>query len=112
MNTTADILDNLEAIAANEVTPGDAAMLREAAGALLEAEARIAASKERIGDLKAIHTRWIMGDSTGGASEVIDQMEHAAYSVRCYLDGIDGPNLTKARAALAAARAEGATGHE
>lgn len=74
-----------------------------------EALARVEAAKRRLGDLKAVHSRWIDSDDgefqSRAAAGVIEEMEHIAYSVRCYLDGIDGPYLREARAALRAAGA-------
>ena len=58
-----------------------------------ELEARIAAGKERLGDLKAEYTRWQDGRSErAGAGEVVIEMEGIAYSVWCYLDGQSGPS--------------------
>ena len=61
----------------------------------VELEIRIAAAKRRLGDLKKLHSEWyrkppcLMDDGEEG--NIISEMEQIAYSVWCYLDGLDGP---------------------
>jgi hypothetical protein len=54
------------------------------------AEERIEAAKKRLGDLKALHTRYASGQCFLTPAIIIDEMEQIAYSARCYLEGIPG----------------------
>ena len=57
-------------------------------------EQRIEAAKMRLGDLKALHTRFSANGYPGhSANQVIDDMEHIAYSAMMYLDGVQGVYL-------------------
>jgi hypothetical protein len=58
-----------------------------------ELEARIAAGKQRIGDLKAVHSRY--KDGLYPPQMAVDDMEIIAFSVGCYLDGVPGQYLAK-----------------
>ena len=63
---------------------------------LPQALARIKAAKERIGDLKGVHTRWYEGRSEfADEARVISEMESIAYSAWLYLDGVPGRYLSK-----------------
>jgi len=69
---------------------------------LAEERARSDAARKRLGDLKAVHATWYDGTGTRTEREVITEMEHIAYSVICYLDGVPGLYLNPA--AIDAAR--------
>lgn len=55
---------------------------------------RIEAARKRLGDLKAVHTKWYNGQITG--DEAAAEMESIAYSAMMYLDGVPGPYLADA----------------
>lgn len=54
---------------------------------------RIHAAKERLGDIKAIHTRWYSGQDRRSMDEIMSEIESLVHSTRCYLDGIPGVYL-------------------
>lgn len=58
-------------------------------------EDRIAAAKRRLGDLKAIHSNWVDGKDARDLRDIINDMEHIAFSVGCYLDGVPGIYLKR-----------------
>jgi len=59
---------------------------------------RISAAKRRLGDEKAIHTRWseLPGyEAEKYAQSKMNEIEQIIYSTICYLDGIPGQYLTQ-----------------
>jgi hypothetical protein len=73
---------------------------------------RADAAKKRLGDLKAVHSRWYDGKDSRATEEVVREMEHIAYSVYMYLDGQPGPYLPAALASPTEAASEGRGGVE
>jgi hypothetical protein len=51
---------------------------------------RIAAASARLGDLKAVHSRYYDGEDRRPLSDVISEMESIAYSAMMYLEGVPG----------------------
>lgn len=58
---------------------------------LTEANRRIEAAEKRLGDQKAIHSRWFDGNDQRDKSDILNDMEHVGYSARLYLSGETGP---------------------
>ena len=61
------------------------------------AEERITAAKKRLGDLKALHSRYADGRCGQTPAFVVDEMEQIAYSVLMYLEGVPGAYLPQTK---------------
>lgn len=62
----------------------------------IELQRRLDAASKRAGDIKGIYTRWADGRDTRPMHEIMDEIEHITFSIRCYCDGVSGQYLPTA----------------
>lgn len=60
-----------------------------------ELQRRLDAASRRAGDIKGIYTRWSEGRDTRPFVEIMSEIEHITYSIRCYCDGVPGQYLPR-----------------